>query len=401
MFALGQNSRSLPLCIKKSAGSWLWDTNGRKYFDAFSSFSSANFGHQHPIIKTAIKRQIDLLSVFSRTMPSDVLLDLSKFIHLHYNKKIVSQQLRFIPMNSGVEAGETAIKIARKWGYVCRSMPKNEAKIIFATNNYWGRTISAISVSDYPYQEYFFPKTEGFLTVPYNDISSMTSIVSTTPNVAAIFLEPIQGEGGIVVPDADYFRKVRELCDANNILLICDEIQTGMGRTGTDLCIDQYGIQADMILLGKSLGGGYLPVSGCISRKDVADVLNPGEHSSTFGGFPLGCRAALESLQYLHYSGILKRNEYRNNLFRDELMRLQTIFPHLINEVRGRGMLWGMQLNYCTADAWTVVNSLVNFGIVTREANNNVVRICPPLTSTDAELSFMFSQLEKCFQEIR
>ena len=282
MFALGTNSRSLPLIIKEARGSWLTDIHGRKYLDAFSSFSSVNFGHQHPLIKHAIRQQMEMLSVFSRTMPTTILLDLCKFIHRHYSKNIVSNHLRFIPMNSGVESGETAVKIARKWGYIHKSIPENEAKVVFALNNYWGRTISAISVSDYPYQKYFYPKTQGFLTVPYNDTKALQQVLTANPHITAVFLEPIQGEGGIIIPDEDYFKNVRKMCTENNVLLICDEIQTGMGRTGTELYIDQCGIQADMILLGKSLGGGFLPVSGCISRKDVADVLNAGEHSSTF-----------------------------------------------------------------------------------------------------------------------
>ena len=391
MFALGRNSKSLPLIIRESRGSWLWDVNGKRYLDAFSSYSSVNFGHQNRLLKNALIRQLDSVSIFSRTMPSTILLELCKFIHLRYNKKIVTNELKFIPMTSGVEAGETAVKLARKWGYMKKSIPENQAQVVFATNNYWGRSITAISVSDYPYQKYFYPKTEGLLTIPYNDIKA---------HITAVFLEPIQGEGGIIIPHKEYFKQVRELCTKHNILLICDEIQTGMGRTGSDLCIDHYGIQADMILLGKSLGGGYLPVSGCISRADVADVLNPGEHSSTFGGYPLGCQMALSSLKFLHYSDLLSLTKTRDYLFYLQLTCLKEKFPELIKEVRGKGMLWGIELR-SEIDVWMVVNKLTEFGIVTREANHNVLRLCPPLTSTDMELSFMFHNIEKCFESLK
>jgi ornithine--oxo-acid transaminase len=400
MFALGTNSRSLPLIIKEAKGSWLWDINGTRYIDAFSSFSSVNFGHKNQFLKQAMLHQMDRVSVFSRTMPSTVLLDLCKYIHNRYHSKIVSNHLKFIPMNSGVESGETAVKIARKWGYIHKEIPINQAKVVFASNNYWGKSISAISVSDYPYQKYFYPKTGGFLTVPYNDIEALTSLVESTPEITAVFLEPIQGEGGIIIPDTNYFKKVRELCTKHNILLICDEIQTGMGRTGSDLCIDHYGIKADMILLGKSLGGGFLPVSGCIVRQDVADVLNPGEHSSTFGGYPLGCKMALSSLQYLHHTDIISHTAKREQIFHKALTHLKDKYPHLIQDVRGKGMLWAIQFKP-NVDAWFIVNQLTKFSIVTREANHNVVRLCPPLTILDVELTFLFESLDACLASLK
>lgn len=396
MFALGKNSKSLKFIIEKAKGSWLWDTNGKKYLDAFSSYSSVNFGHLHPKLYTSFLRQSKKVSVFSRTSTSDALLGLCETIHECYHQSIVGNQLRVIPMNSGAEAGETAVKLARKWGYLQKKIPKGDVTVLFAKNNYWGRTLAAVSTSDYSYQQYFHPTTPGLATIPYDDAPSLERALDMNPNVSAVFLEPVQGEGGINVPSLDYFRKVRELCTKHNVLLISDEIQTGMGRTGTPLCIQSYGIQSDIILLGKSLGGGFVPISTCIARQDVADMFLPGEHSSTFGGFPLGCAVGTASLRLLHDTPLLDHVKKREPEMRNELTALQTRFPHLIEEIRGKGMLFGIKLAP-SLSPWDIVNKLTEHGIATREANHSVVRICPPLTSSDEELHYLFTKLRECF----
>ena len=389
MQSLGRNSRSFSFIIQRAKGSWITDINGISYLDAFSSFSSANFGHQHPKLLTAFKKQAKTLSVFSRTSTSDVLLELCEEMYRIYQCQIVGGALRVIPMNSGVEAGETSIKLARKWGYLRKNIPDGQASILFAHNNYWGRTIAAISSSGYSYQRHFYPAVPGFSQVPYNDVPALANHLKGNPNVAAVFLEPIQGEGGINVPADDYFTEVRRLCTQHNVLLITDEIQTGMGRTGPI-----RSIPSDMVLLGKSLGGGFVPFSACMARSDIADLFLSGEHSSTFGGFPLGARMALESLRLLHDSPLATIALRRETEFSHRLTQLKREFPHYIDAVRGKGMLWGIQLSPML-NAWSVVQSLLRHRIVTREASNNVVRVCPPLTSTDSELDFMFTALRE------
>jgi ornithine--oxo-acid transaminase len=394
--SLAHNSWSLPFIIKNAKGSWIMDIHNTKYFDAFSSYSSVNFGHCHPTLRKTLIAQSKKLSVFSRTSTSDVLLSLCDELYTHYASSIPGNSLKVVPMNSGVEAGETAVKLARKWGYLSKKIPLNEAVVVFPTNNYWGRTISAISTSDYEYQKYFYPPSPGFCKVPYNDIEAMEDVLRVNPNIAAVFLEPIQGEGGINVPSPDYFKRVRELCDKYNVLLICDEIQTGMGRTGSALCIQDYDVKADMILLGKSLGGGFVPFSVCMARSDIADLFKPGEHSSTFGGFPLGCKIAYESLKLLHSTNLLETSKRRHVQLLSELTTLKEKFPHFIKDIRGKGMLWGIELTE-KINSLDMIRRLLSFHIVTREANNNVIRVCPPLTSTDSELLFMIRNLENAF----
>jgi len=391
MQSLGRNSRSFPFIIQRAKGSWITDINGISYLDAFSSFSSANFGHQHPKLLNAFMKQAKTLSVFSRTSTSDVLLELCEEMYQIYQQQIVGGALRVIPMNSGVEAGETAIKLARKWGYLRKNIPDGQASVLFANNNYWGRTIAAISSSGYSYQRHFYPAVPGFSQVPYNDIPALSAHLKDNSNVAAVFLEPVQGEGGVNVPANDYFTEVRKLCTQHNVLLITDEIQTGMGRTGPI-----RSVPSDMVLLGKSLGGGFVPFSTCMARSDIADLFLSGEHSSTFGGFPLGARMALESLRLLHHSPLATIALRRESEFSRRLRLLKDEFPHYIDEIRGKGMLWGIQLSPLL-NAWTFAQSLLDKRIVTREASNNVVRVCPPLTASDEEIEFMFTQLRKGF----
>jgi ornithine--oxo-acid transaminase len=312
---------------------------------------------------------------------------------------MVGERFKVVPMNSGVEACESAVKLARKWGYLHKKIPQNQVKVLFPNNNYWGRTISAISTSDYSYQKHFYPATPGFLKVPYNDPVALEEMLVNDPTISAVFMEPVQGEGGINVPDNNYFKNVRALCTKHNVLLICDEIQTGMGRTGTGLCIESYGIQADMILLGKSLGGGFVPVSVCMARSDIADLFLPGEHSSTFGGFPLGCAMGTASVRLLHETNLLEKVMIRERQLFSELQALQKQFPHRIESIRGKGMLFGIQLSPSLLP-FDVVTKLVDYGIVTREANHHVVRICPPLNVTDSEMEWLFNRLRTCFSEM-
>lgn len=388
---LAKNSTSLRrILLQRAKGSWVWDSSGKKYLDAFSSYSSVNFGHQNPLLYQQLIRQSSRVSVFSRTLTSDILLSLCETVYDYYSSYIVSGKPRVVPMNSGVEAGETAVKFARKWGYLRKGIPIGEAKVLFAKGNYWGKTISAISTSDYEFQKYFYPKSPGFLTVPYNSPEAIENALSSDSSIAAVYLEPVQGEGGINVPSEDYFPRVREICTRYGVLLIADEIQTGMGRIG-----ERLPIPVDMFLLGKSLGGGYVPISICVMREDVAEVVKPGEHSSTFGGYPLGCAMAKASLDLLHTTDLCTVATRRETFFRNELESLQKKFPDVIEQVRGKGMLFGIQIRKETIDALEMCERLTEHHLITREANRNTVRICPALTSTDSELEFMFTQLEK------
>jgi ornithine--oxo-acid transaminase len=392
---LARNSTSLRMILQRAKGSWVWDASGKKYLDAFSSYSSANFGHQHPLLRQELIRQSQKVSVFSRTLTSDILLSLCELVYDYYHKFIIGGQLSVIPMNSGVEAGETAVKFSRKWGYLKKGVPQGQAKVLFAKGNYWGKTISAISTSEYEFQKLFYPKVPGFLTAEYNSVEAISSALASDPNIVAVYLEPVQGEGGINIPDANYFANVRKLCTLHNVLLIADEIQTGMGRVSAGLCLSDYNTQVDMFLLGKSLGGGYLPISLCVARKDVADVVEPGEHSSTFGGYPLGCAMAKASLQLLHETDLLQVSTKRENLFRTELTCLQKKFPEAIEAVRGKGMLFGIQFRKEAIDALDMCHRLAEVGLITREANHNTIRICPALTSSDVELDYLFTNLNK------
>jgi ornithine--oxo-acid transaminase len=396
---LARNSTSLRMILEKAQGSWLWDVTGKKYLDAFSSYSSANFGHQNTLLYQHLIRQSTKVSVFSRTLSSDILLSLCEVVYEHFHPFIVGKDLHVVPMNSGVEAGETAVKFARKWGYLSKGVAHGQAKVLFAKNNYWGKTIAAISTSDYDYNHYFYPTTPGFCKVEYDNADAIRKTLREDPTIVAVYLEPVQGEGGINVPARDYFKKVREACTSMNVLLIADEIQTGMGRTGGILCLEDYGIQADMILLGKSLGGGYLPISMCIARKEVADLVNPGEHSSTFGGYPLGCAMAKAAIELLKQSGLGEVARRREKVFQKELTLLQKRFPHLIREIRGKGMLFGIQLD-SSINALEACHRLTDHGLVTREANRNVIRVCPPLTSTDSELEYMFTKLDQGLKQV-
>ncbi len=399
MAHLARNSTSLRMILEKAKGSWLWDVSGKKYLDAFSSYSSANFGHQHPLLYQQLIRQSQRVSVFSRTLTSDILQSLCELVYEYYSKYVVGGRIGVVPMNSGVEAGETAVKFARRWGYTKKGVSRGNAKVLFAKNNYWGKTIAAISTSDYEFQQLFYPKTPGFLTVDYNSVSAIEKALSEDPDIVAVYLEPVQGEGGINVPDKDYFSRVREVCTRFNVLLIADEIQTGMGRVSDGLCLSDYQTQADMFLLGKSLGGGFLPISLCVMRRDVADVVEPGEHSSTFGGYPLGCAMARASLELLHESDLLSVAKRREKLFRKELSSLKNKFPDVVKEIRGKGMLFGVQLQP-KVDALEMCHRLTDFGLVTREANRNTVRICPALTTSDVELDYLFTGLEKAFRTL-
>lgn len=394
---LAKNSRSLSPIIEKGLGVFVYDVNGKRYLDAFSSYSSMNFGHSHPVLLKAFIEQSQKLSVFSRTCTSTALSDFCNNVNKYYGK-FFKDDIRVLPMNSGVESTETSIKVSRKWAYDVKKVPLNEALFVVANGNYLGRTITAISASDYEYQKMFYPKVPGFLKCKYNDISSLETLFDLYgERICGVLLEPTMGEGGIVVGNVNYLQQVSKLCKKHNVLLIFDEIQSGMGRCDKGLCINDYNIKPDMVLLGKSLGS-YIPISCTIGNSSVLDVLFPGSHSSTFGGIPLSCRMATETLDLLHNTDLVNKSVDLEPVFMKELNKLKTEYPEIISEIRGKGLMLGIKLND-KYDAWKISNELVSYNIITREANQNVLRLTVPLVINNNEIDYLFSRLNKFFKD--
>ncbi|MGY8946736.1 MAG: ornithine--oxo-acid transaminase, partial [Flavobacteriales bacterium] len=307
------NYHPLPVVLKKGEGVYVWDVEGEKYFDFLSAYSAVNQGHCHPKIIKALNDQASTLTLTSRAFYNDILGEYEKFITEFFGYDKV------LPMNTGVEGGETAVKLARKWAYLNKGIPKNKAKIIFVQGNFWGRTLAAISSSDDPLStKDFGPFMPGYEIIPYNDLSSLEESLKD-PNVAAFMVEPIQGEAGVVVPNEDYLFKAYELCKKNNVLFIADEVQTGIARTGKLICCDHHGFKPDILILGKALSGGVFPVSAVLSSDEVMLTIKPGEHGSTFGGNPLGCKVAMAALSVIKDENLSKNSELMGNYFREKL----------------------------------------------------------------------------------
>ncbi|XP_018367261.1 PREDICTED: ethanolamine-phosphate phospho-lyase isoform X2 [Trachymyrmex cornetzi] len=324
------NYHPLPVALCKGQGVFMWDIEGKRYFDFLSAYSAVNQGHCHPRIYKAMIDQAKTLTLTSRAFYSDLLGEFEEYITklFSYNK--------WLPMNTGVESGETACKLARKWGYSCKGIPQNQAKIVFAEGNFWGRTMSAVSSSTDP-SSYngFGPFMPGFEVIPYDDLPSLQRVL-VDPNVCAFMVEPIQGEAGVVVPKNGYLRGIRELCTKNNVLWIADEVQTGLARTGKRIAVDHENVKPDILMLGKALSGGFYPVSGILANDPIMLTIKPGEHGSTYGGNPLGCKIALEALRVLEEEKLAENAEKVGHLFRDELNKLP---KEIVTLVRGKGLL--------------------------------------------------------------
>ncbi|XP_018050011.1 PREDICTED: ornithine aminotransferase, mitochondrial isoform X2 [Atta colombica] len=324
------NYHPLPVALCKGQGVFMWDIEGKRYFDFLSAYSAVNQGHCHPRIYKAMIDQAKTLTLTSRAFYSDLLGEFEEYI-----TKLFSYD-KWLPMNTGVESGETACKLARKWGYSCKDIPQNQAKIVFAEGNFWGRTMSAISSSTDPssYND-FGPFMPGFEIIPYDDLPALERAL-VDPNVCAFMVEPIQGEAGVVVPKNGYLKGIRELCTKNNVLWIADEVQTGLARTGKRIAVDHENVKPDILMLGKALSGGFYPVSGILANDPIMLTIKPGEHGSTYGGNPLGCKIALEALRVLEEEKLAENAEKVGHLFRDELNKLP---KEIITLVRGKGLL--------------------------------------------------------------
>jgi ornithine--oxo-acid transaminase len=368
------NYHPLPVVLKKGEGVYVWDVEGEKYFDFLSAYSAVNQGHCHPKIIKALNDQASTLTLTSRAFYNDILGEYEKFITEFFGYDKV------LPMNTGVEGGETAVKLARKWAYLNKGIPKNKAKIIFVQGNFWGRTLAAISSSDDPLStKDFGPFMPGYEIIPYNDLSSLEESLKD-PNIAAFMVEPIQGEAGVVVPDDDYLFKAYELCKKNNVLFIADEVQTGIARTGKLICCDHHGFKPDILILGKALSGGVFPVSAVLSSNEVMLTIKPGEHGSTFGGNPLGCKVAMAALSVIKDENLSKNSELMGNYFREKLNKY-IIKSKIIKLVRGKGLLNAIVINDHEESntAWDICLKLKENGLLAKPTHGNIIRFAPPL----------------------
>ncbi|NXN38437.1 OAT protein, partial [Rhinoptilus africanus] len=372
------NYHPLPVALERGKGVYVWDVEGRKYFDFLSAYSAVNQGHCHPKIVNALKAQSEKLTLTSRAFYNDVLGEYEELVTKMFNYNKV------LPMNTGVEAGETACKLARKWAYVVKGIPKYKAKIIFAAGNFWGRTMSAISSSTDPSSyDGFGPFMPGFELIPYNDLPALERALQD-PNVAAFMVEPIQGEAGVVVPDQGYLTGVRDLCTKHNVLFIADEIQTGLARTGKMLAVDHENVRPDIILLGKALSGGLYPVSAVLCDDEVMLTIKPGEHGSTYGGNPLACRVAMAALEVIEEEDLAKNAEIMGNILRNELMKTPS---DIVTSVRGKGLLNAIVIRETKDyDAWKVCLRLRDNGLLAKPTHGDIIRLAPPLVIKEDEI---------------
>ena len=375
------NYHPIPVVLSKGEGIHVWDLEGKKYFDFLSSYSAVNQGHCHPKIIKSLNDQSKKLTLTSRAFYNDVLGDFEKFITelFKYDK--------VLPMNTGVEGGETANKLARKWGYEKKGIPENKAKIIFANGNFWGRTLAAISTSDDPLSyKGFGPYMPGYEVIPYNDLGSLENSIKD-PNVAAFMVEPIQGEAGVIVPDEGYLSGIRNLCDKYNVLFIADEVQTGIARTGKMLATDFEDARPDILILGKALSGGVLPVSAVLADDEVMMCIKPGEHGSTFGGNPLSCAVAKTALEVVEEENLAKNAAEMGELFRDRMQKFIES-SNLAQIVRGKGLLNAIVIDSSVESdmAWNICLKLKDNGLLAKPTHGNIIRFAPPLVITKEEL---------------
>tara|TARA_A100001015_G_C15037806_1_gene737467 strand:- start:1891 stop:3090 length:1200 start_codon:yes stop_codon:yes gene_type:complete len=370
--------KSLPVVINKGRGVYVHDVNGKKYFDYISGYSAVNHGHCHPRLVNVIKEQVDKLTITSRAFYNENLCNFSEHICKYFGYDKV------IPMNTGVEGGETAIKIARRWGYENKGIHPDKSIILFCKNNFWGRTISACSSSNDPdVYKNFGPYTPGFDLINYNDIDELELYFEMYPNVAAFMIEPIQGEAGVIVPDEHYLKRVRHLCSRYNVLLIADEIQTGLGRTGSILETESCGIRPDILILGKSLSGGFMPISAVLANDNVMKHMNYGSHGSTYGGNPLACALATEALNIIKDEKLVKNSDKMGFYFREVLKSYTYLF---IKEIRGKGLMNAIEF-FKEEDANRVSNMLLEKGLICKITHGKTIRFLPPLTINNSEMN--------------
>lgn len=383
------NYHPLPVVLKEGEGIWLTDVEGQKYFDFLSAYSAVNQGHNHPKIVEALVNQANTLSLTSRAFYNNVLGEYEQYVTQFFGYDKV------LPMNTGVEGGETAIKLARKWAYQVKKIPENKAKIIFVDGNFWGRTISAISTSNDPlsYKD-FGPYVPGFENIPYNNLEALDNALQD-PNVAGFMVEPIQGEAGVVVPDEGYLKGAKKLCEKNNVLFIADEVQTGIGRTGKLLACHHENVQPDILILGKALSGGLYPVSAVLANDPIMMCIRPGEHGSTYGGNPIACAVGKAALKVVKDEKLADNAQKQGELFRN---RLKSISAPFVGQIRGKGLLNAVVIEpFKDKTAWDVCISLKNNGLLAKPTHDHIIRFAPPLTIKKNEIENACDIIEQTF----
>ncbi len=385
------NYHPLPVVLTRGKGIWVWDSEGKKYIDMLSCYSALNHGHRHPELIKAVKEQLKKITLTSRAFYNDQLGPFCKELAELCGMEMV------LPMNSGAEAVETALKIARKWGYVKKGVKHYDAEIIVCENNFHGRTITIVSFStETLYKDEFGPFTPGFKVIPFGDIEALKNAI--TPNTVGFLVEPIQGEAGINVPPDGFLKKAYDICKENNVLLMFDEIQTGLGRTGK-LFAHQYedGVKPDLLILGKALGGGMYPVSAVVSSKDILGLFSWGEHGSTFGGNPLAAYIARIALKIIKEERLTENSFEMGNYFMEQLRKVRS---RHIKEVRGKGLLIGLELHKEAGGARRFCEALMNEGLLCKETHENVIRFAPPLTIRKKDINFAIKKIKKVFKEL-
>jgi len=384
------NYHPLDVVIAKAQGIWMHDVEGRKYLDCLSAYSAVNQGHRHPRIVRALVEQTRKLTLTSRAFRNDQWPMLAKELCEMAGYSMV------LPMNSGAEAVETAVKTARKWAYMNKGVPQDRAEIIACANNFHGRTVTVISFSTEPlYRKDFGPFTPGFTIIPFGDADALEKAI--TPNTAAFLVEPIQAEAGILIPPAGFLKKAAEICKRNNVLFIADEIQTGLGRVGKLFACEFEGVRPDMIVVGKSLGGGCYPISAVLADREVLGVFKPGEHGSTFGGNPLGCAVARESLRVIKEEKLVENAAERGQSFMEKLRKVRS---RHIKEVRGRGLLIGIELYPGAGGARRFCEELMKEGLLCKETHDNVIRLAPPLIVREKDLNWALKRIKTVFKRL-
>jgi ornithine--oxo-acid transaminase len=381
------NYHPLPVVLSKGEGAFVWDAEGKKYFDFLSAYSAVNQGHCHPKIIDALVEQAKILTLTSRAFYSNILGTYEKFITEYFGYD------KILPMNTGAEGDETAIKLCRKWAYEKKGIPDNQAKIIVCENNFHGRTITIVSMSTDPVaRKNFGPFTPGFITIPYNDIDALKTALED-PNVAGFLVEPIQGEAGVFVPDEGYIKKAYDMCKAKNVLFIADEVQTGIARTGKLLACDHEGVHPDMLILGKALSGGVYPVSAVLTNDDVMLCIKPGEHGSTFGGNPVAAKVAIAALSVVKDEKLAENAERLGKIFREEMMKIDS---DMIELVRGKGLLNAIIIKPKNGKtAWDVCLKMMENGLIAKPTHDHIIRFAPPLVITEEQLMEAIELIKK------
>jgi ornithine--oxo-acid transaminase len=375
------NYHPLPVVLERGEGVLVWDVEGNQYFDFLAAYSAVNQGHCHPKITAALIEQAQKLSLTSRAFYNDSLGEYAKFITSYFGYD------KMLPMNTGAEGVETALKLARKWAYEKKGIAENDAKIIVCEGNFHGRTITIVSASGDPdARENFGPFTPGIVTVKYNDVNALAELLKDK-TIAGFLIEPVQGEAGVIVPDAGYLKKCYDLCKQNNVLFIADEIQSGLGRTGKMLACDHDGVHPDVLILGKALSGGIYPVSAVLANDEIMLCIKPGQHGSTYGGNPLACKVAIAALTVLKEEQLSENSERLGKLLLKELKAIQAENPELVRTVRGKGLFCAMVINERNGkNAWDVCVELGKNGLLAKPTHGDIIRFAPPLVITEEQL---------------